>query len=150
MLSWLWLINASATFLTQPTLSCRRLQWYPLSPSCDLFAPYFQLWKVRRTSPRLHQDPRPLKCNKFLFFKSQAEKPASWSSGHAFVSEAGDLRFKSRTGQIEHSVAKGSPPLQHFFKWSCVARAQWHKYGPRKLVTRFGAMQRVQSKIWFD
>ena len=32
---------------------------------------------------------------------------ASWSSGNAFVSGAGGLRFKSRAGQIEHSVANG-------------------------------------------
>ena len=52
------------------------------------------------------------------------DAPASWSSGNAFVSGAGGLRFKSRAGQIGHSVAKGSPPLRHFFKRSCVARAQ--------------------------
>ena len=43
--------------------------------------------------------------------KNYAEKPASWSSGNAFVSEEGGLRFKSRDGQIRHSVANGSPPL---------------------------------------
>ena len=47
---------------------------------------------------------------------------ASWSSGNAFVSGAGGLRFKSRPGQIEHSVANGLPPLRHFFERSCVAR----------------------------
>ena len=52
------------------------------------------------------------------------EVPASWSSGNAFVSGAGGLRFKSRAGQIGHSVANGSPPLRHFFERSCVARAQ--------------------------
>ena len=51
-------------------------------------------------------------------------EPATWSSGNAFVSGAGGLRFKSRAGQIGHSVANGSPPLQHFFERSCVARAQ--------------------------
>ena len=50
--------------------------------------------------------------------------PASWSSGNAFVSEAGGLRFTSQAGQIEHSVANGKPSLQHFFKRSCVAQAQ--------------------------
>ena len=35
--------------------------------------------------------------------------PASWSSGNAFVFEAGGLRFKSRVGQIGHSVVNGSP-----------------------------------------
>ena len=46
---------------------------------------------------------------------------ASWSSGNAFVYGAGSLRFKSRPGQIGHSVVDGLPPLQHFFKRSCVA-----------------------------
>ena len=56
--------------------------------------------------------------------KISATGPASWSSGKAFVSGAGGLRFKSRVGQIGHSVANGSPPLRHFFEGSCVARAQ--------------------------
>ena len=30
-----------------------------------------------------------------------------WSSSNAFVSGAGSLRFKSRSGQIGHSVANG-------------------------------------------
>ena len=51
-------------------------------------------------------------------------QPASWSSGNAFVSGVGGLRFKSQAGQIGHSVANGSPPLRHFFERSCVARAQ--------------------------
>ena len=53
--------------------------------------------------------------------------PASWSSGNAFVSGAGGLRFKSQNGQIGHSVANGSPPLRHFFERSCVAREQISK-----------------------
>ena len=48
----------------------------------------------------------------------------SWSSGKTFVSEAKGMRFKFRVGLIEHSVANGSPPLQHFFERSCIARAQ--------------------------
>ena len=44
------------------------------------------------------------------------------SSGNAFVSGAGGPRFKYRAGQIEHGVVNGLPPLQHFFKKSCVAR----------------------------
>ena len=51
-------------------------------------------------------------------------QPARWSSGNAFVTGVGGLRFKSRADQIEHSVANGSPPLRHFFERSCVARAQ--------------------------
>ena len=46
-----------------------------------------------------------------LFF----DLPPSWSSGNAFVSGAGGLRFKSWAGQIGHSVANGSPLLEHFF-----------------------------------
>ena len=40
--------------------------------------------------------------------------PTSWSSGNEFVSGAGSMRFKSRAGQIGHSVANGLPPLRHF------------------------------------
>ena len=49
-------------------------------------------------------------------------KSASWSN--AFISEVGGLRFKSRAGQIEHSVANDSPQLRRFFEKSCGARAQ--------------------------
>ena len=44
----------------------------------------------------------------------KCQKPAGWSSGNVFVSEAGGMRFKSRAGQIVlagYSVANGSPPL---------------------------------------
>ena len=51
--------------------------------------------------------------------------PASWSRGNTFVFGAGGLTFKSRSGQIGHSVANSSPPLRHFFKRSWVARARW-------------------------
>ena len=44
----------------------------------------------------------------------------SRSSGNAF-SFSGGLRFKSQAGQVERSVANGSPPLRHFFERSCVA-----------------------------
>ena len=50
----------------------------------------------------------------------------SWSSGNKFVFGAGGLRFKSRAGQIEHSVANGSPPLRHFFQKSCVGVLPGH------------------------
>ena len=69
---------------------------------------------------------------------------ASWSSGHAFVSGAEGVRFKSRVNQIEHSAANGSPPLRHFVERSCVARAQRRGDGPHQLVTRFGVLQQVQ------
>ena len=50
--------------------------------------------------------------------------PASWSSGNALVFAAEDPRFKSRAGEIGHSVPDGSPSLQHFSEKSCVAWAQ--------------------------
>ena len=52
-----------------------------------------------------------------LFF-TEKKKPASWSSGNAFVCGAVGLRFKSRASQIGHSVANGSSPLRHFFEGS--------------------------------
>ena len=50
--------------------------------------------------------------------------PASWSGGNAFVLNAESLRFKSRAGQIAHSVTNGLTPLRHFYKKSLVDRAQ--------------------------
>ena len=58
------------------------------------------------------------------FCVSTPASPASWSSGNAFVSGEVNPRFKSRAGQIGHSVAHFSPSLQHFFEKSSVARAQ--------------------------
>ena len=52
----------------------------------------------------------------WLYKSISARRPASWSSGNAFVSEAIDLRFKFRASQIYCSVAYGSPPLRHFFE----------------------------------
>ena len=40
----------------------------------------------------------------------------------AFVSGAEGLRFESRAGQIEHSVANSSPPLRYVLERSCVFR----------------------------
>ena len=80
--------------------------------------------------------------DQILILIQQRNFPASWSSGNAFVSGAGGLRFKSRAGQIGHSVANGSPPLRHFER-SCAARPQRRGDGPRKLVTSFGVIQQV-------
>ena len=60
---------------------------------------------------------------------------------------AGGPKFKSRAVQIEHSVANSLPPLPHFFERCCVAWAKRYGDGPRQLVQRFGAIQRVQQKI---
>ena len=50
------------------------------------------------------------------------------------------LRFKSRASHIGHGVANSSPPLQHFFKRSCVAQAQEHRDGSHQVVTCFGVL----------
>jgi len=70
---------------------------------------------------------------------------ASCAEGLELKSRIGQT---SRTGQILHSVANGSPPLQHLRK-SCVALVLWRGDGHRKLVTRFGVIQRVYWKVWF-
>ena len=67
---------------------------------------------------------------------------------NAFVSGARGLRFKSRAGQIGHSVANSSPPLRHFFERSSLAWAQGRGDGPQTLVTRFRVLQRVKYLIW--
>ena len=69
------------------------------------------------------QTTQPSNTRCFLY-KLSAKYLLCWSSGNALVSGAGGLRFKSRASQIRHSIANGSPPLQYFFKWSCVAWAQ--------------------------
>ena len=51
-----------------------------------------------------------------------ASGSALWSSGNAFGTGKGGLRFKSRTVHVGYSVANGSPLLRHFFQRSGVAR----------------------------
>ena len=58
------------------------------------------------------------------------QEPSSWSSSNTFAYGAGGLRFKFRASLIEHSVANGSPLLQHFFEKSCVSGAKWCWDGP--------------------
>ena len=53
-------------------------------------------------------------------------------------------RFNSRVGQIGHSVANGSLPLQYFFrKELCCPGAKTCGDGPRKQFTRLGVIQGV-------
>ena len=56
--------------------------------------------------------------------------PASWSSGNALVSGVGGLRFKSRTGQIGHSVTNGSPPLRYSSKGAVLPGRNDAEMGP--------------------
>ena len=67
------------------------------------------------------------------------------------------LRFKSRASHIGHGVANSSPPLQHFFKRSCVAQAQEHRdaeMGPTKSshaleywYSKYGKMKDLKNMI---
>ena len=86
-----------------------------------------------------------------LFTRAVWPTPASWSRGTAFVSETEDLRFKSRGGQIGHSVANGSPLLLHFFERSCIAAgamtqrpALQSRYALRHIIVSIS-----KDLIWF-
>ena len=48
-----------------------------------------------------------LLCIQSFMYTVQQILAFCWSSSNAFVSGAGSLRFKSRSGQIEQSVANG-------------------------------------------
>ena len=113
---------------------------------CRIFAKIILVWLFWRTRSNA------IKCIKKKIYIAIIKKQASWSSGNAFVSGAGGLRFKSRAGQIGHSVSNGSPPLHHFFERSCVARAQWRGDGPRQLVIRFAVftVSKMKDLIRFD
>ena len=52
------------------------------------------------------------------------------ASGNAFVSGAGGLRFKSRAGQIGHSVANGSSPCDISSKGAVLPRRNDVEIGP--------------------
>ena len=64
----------------------------------------------------------------------------------------GGLRFKSRAGQIEHSIVNGSPPLQHLFERSCVARARYtlHCNTVRTNNERFVKLNAIDERFGFD
>ena len=98
---------------------------------------------VKRTFPGLIS----LESSIFVNIHNLAFAESFWSSSNAFASGAGALRFKSRVRQIRHSIVNDLPLLKHFFKRSCVARVQWRRAGPRKLVSHFGVTQRVYWKI---
>ena len=53
-------------------------------------------------------------CGNLLF------RPDSWLNGNAFISVAKGLSFKSRVGQIKHSVVNDLLLLRHFVERSCV------------------------------
>ena len=43
-------------------------------------------------------------------------RPVGQVVRNAFISGTRGQWFKSRSGQIEHGVANGSPPMRHFFE----------------------------------
>ena len=47
---------------------------------------------------------------------------ASWSSSNAFASGARGMKFESRAGETEHTVADGYPPLRLYFEELCCPR----------------------------
>ena len=47
---------------------------------------------------------------------SDLDQPANWSSGNAFVSGPGSLKFKSQAGQIEHSFCQRLATAATFFR----------------------------------
>ena len=52
---------------------------------------------------------------------AKGTKQINQSSGNAFVSKAGSLRFKTRAGQTKHSaIANGVLSLRNFFERSCI------------------------------
>ena len=67
----------------------------------------------------------------------------------AFVSGPKDRRFKSRQGQIGHSVANGSLPLRHFFERSCViySRNDAEMAPPTRYTLRRNAARIIKDLI---
>ena len=59
-----------------------------------------------------------------------------------FVSGAGGMRFKSRAGQIAHSVANGSLPLRHFLKGVVFPAGTMTRKRARPIRYSFGVIQR--------
>ena len=109
-----------------------KYQWqtfYPLNLN-DYFIECFRWTKrpnetiLRLGHERGNYAPK-LCCPKSLLiptalFQSKVCKEKS-SGNAAFASRVEGLKFKSRAGQIGHSIDNGSPSLRHFFERSCVA-----------------------------
>ena len=85
----------------------------------------------------------PGKKKNWLNYVAILLKLSSKSSDNACASGEGDLRFKSWTGQIEHSVENGWPALRHFFKRSCVAL--WCNDAEMASQTRYTLRRRAMS-----
>ena len=66
---------------------------------------------------------------------------------NTFFIGAGGLRFKSRAGQIGHSVANGSPALSHLFERSRVTRNRNDVRGDLPPPTCYSLRRNVASRM---
>ena len=76
-------------------------------------------------------------------------RTACWFSSNAFVSGTGDLRFKSRPGEIGHNVANGSPPLLHFLKRAVLLRYNDAEMAQQTCNTLRGNTASIMMEIKF-
>ena len=79
--------------------------------------------------------------SKYLLSNSSTGRIAYAVTGSALVWEVRGSNSEPAKSNTE--LANSSPPLQLFFKRSCVAQAQGCDEGPSKLLTRLGVIQRV-------
>ena len=79
--------------------------------------------------------------NRLICTRYIVNRPVS-SGVKSIVIDSGGLEFNSRTGQIGHGVANGSPPLQRLYGAVLPIRAKLQRWTPR-LVTRFNAITQV-------
>ena len=79
-------------------------------------------------------------------------QPVSWLSGNAFVSGMEGLRFKSRVGQIGHSVANGSPFIAAIFlrkELRCPGTMTW-RWAPPSHTLRHNTASIMKDLTFFS
>jgi len=75
---------------------------------------------------------------------TDSQAPPRWSNGWRACLVCGKSRVRiPKGGQILHSIASCSPPLQHLRRSLCCLGAMRWAVGYRKLITRFGVIRRV-------
>ena len=90
------------------------------------------------------------KLRNFIFFNDWSRTLSTiWSSGNAFVSGAGGPMFKSRAGQIGHSVANGSPSSATFLRKNlCCAGSMTRKRAPPTCYTSWRNTASMKDLNW--
>jgi len=83
----------------------------------------------------LRSDLKDKKSALLLYVLQITASMVKWLTCLPRVSCAGGLEFKSRTGQILHSVANSSPPLQHLRKWLYCLGAMTRRWAPQTRYT---------------